>query len=187
MNPIAKSKRVESDKRAYYSPERMLQYGQRYKEFHLPSIELIFNLVYTYEVTAAHIARIFAKHDLSLSAFNVLMILSRSDRKGLPLHEVGELLLVSRANVTGLVDCLERKGLVERTADEGDRRVRIVRITRAGEELLESVLPGYYGEVREIFAGLSDAEKATLSEFLSKLRGSVMNSLEKRSGEGKGP
>jgi MarR family 2-MHQ and catechol resistance regulon transcriptional repressor len=169
----AKSKQSASDKREVYYRDRVRQHGQRYRQFHLPSVQVLLNLAYTYDVTATHLARAIGKHGLSLSSFNLLMILSRSGAEGCPLYEIGELLLVSRANITGLVDCLERKGLVERVSDKRDRRVRLARITRAGETLLESVLPGHYLELRRICSRLNNAEKAGLGELLTKLRHSV--------------
>jgi len=175
-----KPKQTATDKREIYYRDRVRQHGQRYRQFHLPSVEVLLNLAYTYNVTATHLARAIGKHGLSLSSFNLLMILSRSGSEGCPLHEIGELLLVSRANITGLVDSLERKGLVERVADKRDRRVRVARITRTGETLLESILPGHYLELRKICSGLNNAEKASLRDLLTKLRHSVQFSQNKK-------
>jgi MarR family 2-MHQ and catechol resistance regulon transcriptional repressor len=102
-----------------------------------------------------------------------MLILSRSDEEGCPMHELGELLLVSRANVTGLVDCLEQRGLVERAVHAGDRRVRLVRLTAKGGALLEGVLPRHYGEVRAALKVINNVEKAELSRLLTKLRRGV--------------
>lgn len=170
---------VQLDKRKYYSQDQIIQYAQKYPTFHWPTVELLLNLAYAYDLIATYIARILNRCHLSLSAFNLLMVLVRSEGKGLPLHEIGEALLVSRANVTGLVDCLERRGLVERTAHPEDRRVRIVRITRSGEELLESLLPDYHREIRELVTELSDEEKARLNQLLVKLQDSVLHTLKK--------
>jgi MarR family 2-MHQ and catechol resistance regulon transcriptional repressor len=167
-----------ADKREEYYRDRVRQHGQRYQQFHLPSVQVVLNLVYTYDVAVTRLAQSVSEHELSLSAFNVLMILSRSVGKQCPLYEIGELLLVSRANVTGLMDCLERKGLVERLVDEYDRRVRMARITRAGEALLRSVLPGHYSELKRICSRLSNTEKSILSGLLTKLRHSVQSSPE---------
>jgi DNA-binding MarR family transcriptional regulator len=93
------------------------------------------------------------------------------------MHELGELLLVSRANTTGLIDLLEHKGLVERLSSQEDRRVRLVRLTRAGHALLESILPGHYLRVREMFRGVSNKDKAALSKLLTKLRHNVLRTL----------
>ena len=181
-----KPKQTATDKREIYYRDRVRQHGQRYRQFHLPSVEVLLNLAYTYDVTATHLARAIGKHGLSLSSFNLLMILSRNGGEGCPLYEIGELLLVSRANVTGLVDSLERKGLVERVADKRDRRVRVARITKAGGTLLESLLPEHYLDLRKICSRLNTAEKASLGDLLTKLRNSVQFSLDNK-GPGKKP
>ncbi len=140
MDRSAKSG-VAADRREEHYLRRMRHHSERYEEFHWQSVELLINLVYTCEVIESHMAGRLAARGLSLGSFNALMILSRFERAGCPMHELGELLLVSRANTTGLVDLLERRGLVERFASEADRRVRLVRLTRAGQALLESILP----------------------------------------------
>ena len=167
----------ETDKREHHYLKRMRHHRGRYAEFHWPSVELLVNLAYTYDVIYSHLSRRIESHGLSLGAFNVLMILSRSEDEGCPMHELGELLLVSRANVTGLVDCLARRRLVKRTQDERDRRVRLVRLTKAGEKLLESILPGHYARVREMLKSVSNKDKQLLSKLLLKLRHSTQRAL----------
>ena len=170
-----RSKQSQVDKREHYYRGRVREHGRRYAQFHLPSVQVLLDLVYTYDVTASRLARRLAEHGLSLSAFNLLMILSRSGSDGCPLSEIGELLLVSRANITGLMDCLERKALVERVSEKRDRRVRVGRITQKGEALLESLLPDHYSEVRMICSALSNAEKTQLHTLLTKLRQSLQS------------
>ncbi len=172
----------EADKREHHYLSRMRHHSGKYAEFHWPSVELLINLAYTYDVIHAHLARKLDACGLSLGAFNILMILSRGADEGCPMHELGELLLVSRANVTGVVDYLVRKGLVERAADERDRRVRLVRLTKAGEKFIGSILPAHYTRVREMFKGISNSEKAHLSELLTKLRHNTQRQLERSSG-----
>src|SRR5437763_416018 len=145
---------MQQDKRADYYWRKVRTQGERYREFHWSSVELLLNLIYSYDVVSSYLATSLNKHNLSLSALNVLMILSRSENKSCPLHELGELLLVSRSNITGLIDCLEKKGLVERVAVADDRRVRLAQITSAGEKLLESFLPDHYAEIHQLCGAL---------------------------------
>jgi MarR family 2-MHQ and catechol resistance regulon transcriptional repressor len=168
---------LAADRREEHYLRRMRHHSERYEEFHWQSVELLVNLIYTCEVVESHMARRLDAHGLSLGSFNALMILSRFDREGCPMHELGELLLVSRANTTGLVDLLERKGFVERLASQADRRVRLVRLTRQGRALLESILPGHYRRVRELLRGVSNKDKTALSRLLTKLRRNVLGVL----------
>jgi DNA-binding MarR family transcriptional regulator len=56
-----------------------------------------------------------------------------------PLGELAHELHVSPRNITGLVDHLERDGLVERVPDDHDRRSVKARLTERGEELAERI------------------------------------------------
>jgi MarR family 2-MHQ and catechol resistance regulon transcriptional repressor len=89
------------------------------------------------------------------------------------LHDLGELLLVSRANITGLIDHLEGKGYATRVVDSADRRVRFARITRKGQDLLDSFMPLHYRSIRRLFQDLSSQEKETLVQLLRKTRASI--------------
>jgi MarR family 2-MHQ and catechol resistance regulon transcriptional repressor len=162
-----------ADKREHHYLDRMRHHSHNYPEFHRPSVELLVNLFYTYDVVSMRAAREAECAGLSTAAFNVMLILSRCGDEGCPMHELGDLLLVSRANVTGLIASLERRGLVERTVHAEDRRVRLVRLTKAGGALLQGILPRHYCEVRGALSVISDREKSELSRLLTKLRRGV--------------
>src|SRR5438270_13573985 len=106
MGNVKTDRRARPDQRELHYLGRIQQHSKRYAEFHRPSVELLFNLIYTGDIIQTQLARKVETHKLSLGAFNALLILSRDETRGYPMHELGELLLVSRANITGLVDCL---------------------------------------------------------------------------------
>jgi MarR family 2-MHQ and catechol resistance regulon transcriptional repressor len=162
--------RKDEDKRASYYWNRLQNYGQKYKWFHWRSVELFINLIYTYDVVFGHLAAVLKRRNLSRSTFNILNIISRSEKKGCTHKELSELLLVSRANVTGLVDGLMRRHLVEQVNTPEDRRLRIVKLTKKGKVLLNSVVPVYYLEIRKLASSLSNAERDKLNRMLAKLR-----------------
>jgi len=89
------------------------------------------------------------------------------------LHDLGELLLVSRANITGLIDHLEDKGYVKRLVDPQDRRARHARITQKGEALLDEFMPVHYRNLKGLLRGLSEDERETLVGLLKKVRTSM--------------
>src|SRR6267154_357244 len=75
--------------------------------------------------------RLFRPLGATGAQYNVLNILV-SHPEGLSQRELGDLLVVDRSNVTGLLDRLEKSGLVRRDDHPGDRRVYRVSITPAG-------------------------------------------------------
>ncbi|TDC83581.1 MarR family transcriptional regulator [Micromonospora sp. KC606] len=66
--------------------------------------------------------------------FEVLLILGRAGGRGLSMGAISREQVLTTGGVTRLVDRMEVAGLVERVADPGDRRGRLVRLTPLGEE-----------------------------------------------------
>lgn len=107
----------------------------------------------------------FQEWDLSPSQFNVLNLL-HSSPEGLSQSELGRQLITHRSNVTGLVDRLEARGLVQRKEAAGDRRAYRVVLTRAGSALLKQILPCYYEKADRVWDGVSSGR---ISELLTAL------------------
>jgi len=165
---------VPDDRRESFYHERVSESGQRYPGFDLPSTQIVLDLLYTYDVFHQLSARYMADFGLSKSSLNILMLLRHGPPQGMQLHDLGELLLVSRANITGVIDSLQQKGWVERVVDASDRRVRYARITGKAETLLDEFIPVHFRNIKRLFQDLSREEKETLSELLRKARRSMM-------------
>lgn len=96
----------------------------------------------------------FSRWDLGPSQFNVLNLL-RLNPDGLSQADLGRQLVMHRSNVTGLVDRLEKRGLLERQTVATDRRAHRVVLTQAGTRLLAEILPGYYEGAGRVWEGVS--------------------------------
>jgi DNA-binding MarR family transcriptional regulator len=164
---------VPDDPREAFYHERVSESGSHYEGFDLASTRTILDLIYTYDVFHQLSARYMADYGLSKSSLNILMLLRHGPQKGMQLHNLGELLLVSRANITGLIDSLQQKGWVERVVDPTDRRVRYARITGSAEALLDKFIPVHFGHVKALLQDLTAEEKEKLSALLRKARRSM--------------
>ncbi|HMF76170.1 MAG TPA: MarR family transcriptional regulator [Bryobacteraceae bacterium] len=164
---------MPEDRREAFYHDRVQLYGGQYHGFDLASIETMLSLLYTYDVMSQATGRYMADYGLSKASLNVLMLLGHGPAAGMQLHELGELLLVSRANITGLIDHLESKGYVTRSVDPEDRRARYARVTKKAEALLDKFMPVHYGKVKSMLQGLSEDEKGTLLHLLRKTRASI--------------
>ena len=80
----------------------------------------------------------FERWDLGPSQFNVLNLLLENP-DGLTQTELSRQLIMHRSNITGLVDRLEKRGLVRRQEVAADRRAYQVVLTQAGAELLREI------------------------------------------------
>jgi DNA-binding MarR family transcriptional regulator len=113
------------------------------------------------------------KYQLSEGKFFVLCYLFTHDILGNTApgpSEIAENLSVTRATITGLLDGLERAGLVRRIEQVSDRRTVIVEISAQAKLLLEELLPSILDTVQPIVTErLTEAEQTTLLALLTKL------------------
>ncbi len=119
-----------------------------------PHYEAMLQLLRTAETLWNSSRIFFSRWDLSPSQFNVLNLLRNND-PGLTQTELSQELLTHRSNVTGLVDRLEERGLVQRRNVPGDRRAYRVTITEAGRKLLQEILPVFYQAAEEVWSPMS--------------------------------
>jgi MarR family 2-MHQ and catechol resistance regulon transcriptional repressor len=164
---------MREDRREDYYHNRIRQSGPQYADFDLPSVEILLSLRYTEDVLQQAFAPLLGRYGLSKSSVNILMLLRHGPEEGMQLHDLGDLLLVSRANITGLIDHLQQKECVTRVVDANDRRARFARITKKGSELLDTFMPLHYRNVKAMLQGLSETEKALLFRLLKKTRESI--------------
>ena len=95
-------------------------------------------------------------------------------------NELGRKLLVSRANVTLIVDELSRRGLVRRERRTDDRRCIRVHLTPQGRRLIERLFPGHVANVVDAFAALTAQEQRQLAALCRKLGLSLVSSGSER-------
>ena len=107
------------------------------------------------------------KLDLTLPQFYVLATIGYAG--GLPFGEIGEKMMVTVSNLTGIVDRLEEKGLVARERDAHDRRVIRVRLTEKGSKLYKNTIPLFEKSISQFFSPLDKSQQKELSSLLRKL------------------
>jgi len=109
------------------------------------------------------------KHGLSEGRLHALFALKSAPERQLPLGELADQLEVTPRNVTGLIDHLERDGLVERIDDPADRRLTYARLTMAGAKRLDGMREeGLHWQLK-ITAGLSTEELELLRHACLRL------------------
>jgi DNA-binding MarR family transcriptional regulator len=115
---------------------------------------------------AMHRMRRWPAGRISLVHLNVLTVL---DTEGpVPMRALAELLDVSQASATGIVDRMEQRGLVERRRDDADRRVVRVVLAEPGRQLIEGVDNDRRTHMIAMLDELTDEE---LAGFLLGYRG----------------
>ena len=99
--------------------------------------------------------------------YNVLRVLEVAE-EALPQQEIARRVLASRANVTSLLDQLEKKGLVERRSCE-DRRVKRIHLTTKARDLLERTYDQIFEINARLMRNLTESEKHKLLALIRKL------------------
>lgn len=166
------------DRREAYYDSLLTRIGPRYANYEALSIRVALDLIFTGDILQQTVSCEFARYGLSRSTYNILMLLHHGPSAGMQLHDLGELLLVSRANITGLIDHLEQKELVTRSVDQADRRARFARITASGQALLETLIPAHNRTVQLLLQEMTSAEKQMLVKLLKKMRLSLAAARE---------
>src|SRR5665213_2904599 len=116
----------------------------------------------------------FARFGISGTKWGALRALHRAQNPGhlgLRMSELSERLLVRPPSVTGVIDRLERDGLVARDAAQEDLRAKRVRLTPRGRRLVEQVLQVHAAQIASVMRGLGDGEQAELYRLLDRLSG----------------
>jgi DNA-binding MarR family transcriptional regulator len=115
-----------------------------------------------------------SERNMSPGRFTVMMFLyDKIGGKPVPQTpaDLAEKAGVTRATITGLVDTLERDGLVTREHDSSDRRMMLVHLTAKGHAALLEILPGHFKQMAEHMAPLCEHERKTLVRLLNKIAG----------------
>jgi len=126
------------------------------------------NIVRTGDLLFDRIGRLLRPLGVSSAGGLVLGLLR--DHGPMSPSTIGDELIVTRATVTGLVDSLERRGLVRRTANPSDRRSLIVEITPEGLQVLAQVRAAVHPQERDWMSALSDAELRRLTVLLHRIQ-----------------
>jgi len=105
----------------------------------------------------------------TLPRFDLMAQLERHP-EGLKMNELSRLLMVTGGNVTGVVDQLEKEGMVERLDEPADRRAFRIRLTRSGDKTFAEMARAHEQWVVELLEGLTRREHDELLKLLAKLK-----------------
>ncbi|MFI1166918.1 MarR family winged helix-turn-helix transcriptional regulator [Streptomyces sp. NPDC020801] len=114
-----------------------------------------------YEAAAAH-------HGLTKQQVKALLALDEGE---LPMRRVAERLGAEPSNLTGVIDRLQARGLVERHSDPGDRRVKLLAPTAAGRTAAAD-LRARLRFALDPLAALAEEQRRDLRDLLALMAGS---------------
>ncbi|MEU9008649.1 MarR family transcriptional regulator [Streptomyces sp. NPDC048479] len=127
-------------------------------------VELIGSVVARYYTEYEQAA---ATHSLTGAQARVLGLLAVEPT---PMRRIAQKLKCEPSNVTGIIDRLEARGLVERRPDPNDRRVKLAAPTEDGRDTARRLRESL-NFAREPLADLSDEERTVLRDLLKRMLG----------------
>lgn len=136
----------------------------RHKKF-MPVVRELIESARGFErCSAAHV------RELGLTPPQFDIIATLGNTAGMSCKELGQKTLITKGTLTGVLDRLEGKGLLERIPSPADGRSWITRLTPAGQTLFEEIFPPHIAHLAPMFDSFSDAELDTMRRQLRRLR-----------------
>jgi MarR family 2-MHQ and catechol resistance regulon transcriptional repressor len=160
---------VEVSLEGYMTLKQELGLKQGFKE---PAHEALLNIYYTASMMKKKADVFFSQYGLTDVQYNLLTLLyyHSGPQGGLSQARISDMMLVNRANITSLVDRMEKAELVTRGAHSKDRRFNIIKLTAKGRNLFEKVEPVYIEQIKKVMTSLSRPEMKTLMRLLEIVR-----------------
>ncbi len=145
----------------------------RYPDAEVASVLPFLNILRAGSDLSDALDALLGKHGLLQGRWWVLILLMREDDLTSTPSDLAEKAGVSRATMTGLIDGLERDGLVQRLTDTSDRRKLTIKLTSAGQAKLDEVMPGYYRKVRQLMSVLTQQQRDDVVSSLKLLTANI--------------
>ena len=145
------------------------------KGFDYPAHEALLNIYYTAARIRKKAGEFLRRHGLTDVQYNVLSLLKHQsgEKTGLTQVELSRMMLVNRANITTLIDRMEKAGLVARHPVPDDRRYNVIALTAHGRKMLAEVGEDYKKRISLIMGAVDANELSALVSILEKVRNNL--------------
>ncbi len=152
--------------------ERLQRIAKHYPSLNLDAaaLQAYVTLLGVAGEVSAEIGANLARYGVGEGRFIVLALLLEHQPSPLSPSELAEIYGVTKGNITGLVDGLERDGYVKRENSGDDRRVTLIALTEAGRLHIEKIVPNHLRRVAGLMGGLSLSEHKLLVSLLGKVQ-----------------
>ena len=112
---------------------------------------------------------VFRNYGLSFPQYNVLRVLESSQGGKNKIGDVGKIMIVPVANLTGIAKRLEKEGFIKKKSDPTDDRVTILEITPKGRKSLKRIEKEKDEWLETMLKNLSENEKLQLLDHVRRI------------------
>jgi DNA-binding MarR family transcriptional regulator len=134
-----------------------------------PGMAVVTSIMRAQQILLMRADDVLRPHGLTFSRYEVLMLLTFSSQKRLPLSKIGERLQVHGSSVTNAIDRLEQQGYVQRVPNPRDGRGTLAELTDAGTDVARRATAAMNTSLFESL-GVSERDQATLYRLLQRIR-----------------
>jgi DNA-binding MarR family transcriptional regulator len=129
--------------------------------------KVLMGIVRTADIFKRNHSFVFRNFGLSFSQYNILRVLDASANGQNTMSEIGRIMLVAGANITGIAKRLANDGFIIKKSDPADERVTILEITPKGKKALKNIAKE---KDESLEAMLADLSKSDRLDLLDKIR-----------------
>ena len=129
---------------------------------------LVKGLVQAYQAFELHSARHIKEMGLTATQFDILATLG--NQPPMTCKELGERTLVLKGTMTGVLERLEAKGLIEKFINPEDGRSYKIGLTKAGEKMFKKVVPEHLAYLDKAFRKLSNQQMEQAIHVLQEVK-----------------
>jgi len=133
-------------------------------------LPLMQELASAYQAFSLYDAEGLRRSGSGLTPSQARVIFTIGGTDGMTCKDIGDITLITKGTLTGVIDRLEEKGLVERWSVEGDGRKTIIALTRRGERVYEREFPRHVEFLKTKFDKLSASDRRNATRLLQKVR-----------------
>lgn len=133
-------------------------------------IKLIHSVLRTGDLFKDHITRETEKIGLTPANINILWVLYLSDGDYLTQAQLSKRLISSKANVSTIIERMQKQGLVLKESDKVNKKINKITITEEGISKLKGFFPTLKPQAAKIFKGMTKIEKESMIKSLQIIR-----------------
>ena len=123
--------------------------------------------------------RLRDRFHVTLPRFDLMAQLDKAP-EGMTLSDISKRMMVSNGNVTGLVERLVESGHLDRRTSDQDRRVQVIRLTRAGRAEFRKMAAENATWIADIFSDITPKDVRELMRLLAKTKASARKAVQER-------
>ncbi len=112
--------------------------------------------------------KFFSQYNLSSGRFTLMVLLNRF-AEGLMPSELAQMVGVTQATISGLINSLEKAQIVQRTSHEKDGRSYVIKLTEKGRTTTQEILPEYQARINSFWKEFPGDEKNNINIIFERL------------------